>query len=465
MLDADRALLAHLAGRRARYPDHPLAQLPAALGAGAEGADVLADRGHWWPRRPRRCRRRRAASATGTTGSAGCATPRFTLWALHALGLDWEADDFMQFVADLERNEDGSLQIMYGIDGEQDLTERTLDHLTATRARPGAGRQRRLRRSARTTSTARCSTRSTCTPRPAATSPSGCGRCSRTRSRRRSRSGRSPTRASGRRAASRSTTSPPSSCAGWRWTAARGWPSMRGDERGRRSAGRRWPTRSAPTSSSTASEDGRLPPALRHRRARRLDAAGAARALPAATTTSACARPCWPSRGELTEHGLVLRYKRRRDRRRAARRGGHVRHLLVLARLRAVRDRRGARGQRAAASKLLSYASPLQLYAEEIDADSGRHLGNYPQAFTHLALINAVLARHRGRKRRWIGLAAQPACKEDDCALLQGRRRGLRLHRQAVRGPRGRRGARAQVPQGRTRSSSTSTATPSRRSP
>ena len=53
----------------------------------------------------------------------------FTLWSLHALGLDWEADDFMQFVADLERNEDGSLQIMYGIDGEQDLTERTLDHL------------------------------------------------------------------------------------------------------------------------------------------------------------------------------------------------------------------------------------------------------------------------------------------------------------------------------------------------
>ena len=31
----------------------------------------------------------------------------FTLWGLHALGLDWEADDFMQFVADLERDEDG----------------------------------------------------------------------------------------------------------------------------------------------------------------------------------------------------------------------------------------------------------------------------------------------------------------------------------------------------------------------
>ncbi len=41
--------------------------------------------------------------------------------------------------------------------------------------------------------------------------------------------------------------------------------------------------------------------------------------------------------------------------------------------------------------KLLSYASVLDLYAEEIDPRSGRHLGNFPQAFTHLALINAVM--------------------------------------------------------------------------
>ncbi|HLJ02295.1 MAG TPA: glycoside hydrolase family 15 protein [Solirubrobacteraceae bacterium] len=54
----------------------------------------------------------------------------FTLWALHALGLDWEADDFMQFVADLERGSDGALQIMYGLRGERDLTERELDHMS-----------------------------------------------------------------------------------------------------------------------------------------------------------------------------------------------------------------------------------------------------------------------------------------------------------------------------------------------
>jgi GH15 family glucan-1,4-alpha-glucosidase len=46
---------------------------------------------------------------------------------------------------------------------------------------------------------------------------------------------------------------------------------------------------------------------------------------------------------------------------------------------------------RALCEKMLSFASPLGLYAEEIDPRSGRHLGNFPQAFTHLALINAVM--------------------------------------------------------------------------
>ena len=54
----------------------------------------------------------------------------FTLQALHYLLLDWEADEFMQFVADVEPTEDGSLQIMYGIDGRRDLTETTRDDLS-----------------------------------------------------------------------------------------------------------------------------------------------------------------------------------------------------------------------------------------------------------------------------------------------------------------------------------------------
>jgi GH15 family glucan-1,4-alpha-glucosidase len=41
--------------------------------------------------------------------------------------------------------------------------------------------------------------------------------------------------------------------------------------------------------------------------------------------------------------------------------------------------------------RMLSYASPLGLYAEELDPRTGRHWGNFPQAFTHLAQINALM--------------------------------------------------------------------------
>jgi alpha,alpha-trehalase len=54
----------------------------------------------------------------------------FTLQALHFLNLDWEANEFMQFAGDLEPNEDGGLQIMYGIDGRRDLTESLLEDLS-----------------------------------------------------------------------------------------------------------------------------------------------------------------------------------------------------------------------------------------------------------------------------------------------------------------------------------------------
>jgi GH15 family glucan-1,4-alpha-glucosidase len=49
--------------------------------------------------------------------------------------------------------------------------------------------------------------------------------------------------------------------------------------------------------------------------------------------------------------------------------------------------------------RLLSHASPLGLYSEELDTRSGRHLGNFPQAFTHLALINAVMHVIRAEER------------------------------------------------------------------
>ena len=105
-----------------------MASVPPALGAGAEGAHLLADRRddrgaddlaarNPWRRAQldhRYCWMRDAT---------------FTLWGLHALDLDWEANDFMEYLADLKRNDDGSLQIMYGIGGERNLRERTVRHL------------------------------------------------------------------------------------------------------------------------------------------------------------------------------------------------------------------------------------------------------------------------------------------------------------------------------------------------
>jgi|AntDeeMetagen134_2_1112570.scaffolds.fasta_scaffold01328_2 GH15 family glucan-1,4-alpha-glucosidase len=40
---------------------------------------------------------------------------------------------------------------------------------------------------------------------------------------------------------------------------------------------------------------------------------------------------------------------------------------------------------------LLEYVSPLDLVAEELDTDSGAHLGNFPQGFSHIGIINSAL--------------------------------------------------------------------------
>ncbi|GAC1524011.1 MAG: hypothetical protein NVS2B6_10240 [Thermoleophilaceae bacterium] len=93
---------------------------------------------------------------------------------------------------------------------------------------------------------------------------------------------------------------------------------------------------------------------------------------------------------ELAEDGLILRYRpEETDDGLSGREGTFVIcSFWLVSALEEINEHRMAREL---CERLLSYASPLQLYAEEIDAKSGRHLGNFPQAFTHLALINAVM--------------------------------------------------------------------------
>jgi GH15 family glucan-1,4-alpha-glucosidase len=92
---------------------------------------------------------------------------------------------------------------------------------------------------------------------------------------------------------------------------------------------------------------------------------------------------------ELTEDGLVLRYKvDSTDTGFEGKEGTFtICSFWLVTALCIIGEQDRAR---ALCQKLLNFAGPLQLYAEEIDATTGEHLGNFPQAFTHLALIDAV---------------------------------------------------------------------------
>jgi GH15 family glucan-1,4-alpha-glucosidase len=92
---------------------------------------------------------------------------------------------------------------------------------------------------------------------------------------------------------------------------------------------------------------------------------------------------------ELTEHGFVLRY--RTDETDDGLSGKEGTFLIcsfwLVSALAVVGEEDRARDLM---EKLLRIASPLGLYAEEFDTDTGHHLGNFPQAFSHLALIEAA---------------------------------------------------------------------------
>ncbi len=112
---------------------------------------------------------------------------------------------------------------------------------------------------------------------------------------------------------------------------------------------------------------------------------------------------------ELTVHDLVLRYKvEETDDGFSGEEGSFtICSFWLVSALCEIGEYQRARKL---CAKLLSFAGPLELYGEEIDPHTGHHLGNFPQAFTHLALINAVLhviklegRQHGGPAGSWAG--------------------------------------------------------------
>jgi alpha,alpha-trehalase len=312
----------------------------------------------------------------------------FTLQALHLLNLDWEADEFMQFVADVEATEDGSLQIMYGIDGRRDLTESTRDDLSGyAGARPvrignGAFDQRQndvfgavldsillhTRRSERlprrlwpiVESQAECATKVWREPDQGIWEARG-----------------KPQHyvssklmcwvALDRAAELAAIRGNPDQEARWRAAAdeirddilAHG-VSAKGHLR------QHYDTDALDASTLLAAIFGFLPGDDKR-----------LRATVAAIST------------DLTEDGYVLRYRTgETDDGLSGKEGTFlicsfwlVSALAVVGQIQAARD---------LMERLLRVASPLGLYAEEFDAATGRHLGNFPQAFSHLALMEAA---------------------------------------------------------------------------
>jgi GH15 family glucan-1,4-alpha-glucosidase len=92
---------------------------------------------------------------------------------------------------------------------------------------------------------------------------------------------------------------------------------------------------------------------------------------------------------ELSERGYVLRYRTEEtDDGLSGKEGSFVIcSFWLVSALAIVGEMQRARDLM---ERLTKTASPLGLFAEELDAETGRHLGNFPQAFSHLALVEAA---------------------------------------------------------------------------
>jgi GH15 family glucan-1,4-alpha-glucosidase len=92
---------------------------------------------------------------------------------------------------------------------------------------------------------------------------------------------------------------------------------------------------------------------------------------------------------DLTEHGFVLRYKTdETDDGLSGKEGTFlICSFWLVSALAVIGEEQPARDLM---ERLLRVASPLGLFAEEFETETGHHLGNFPQAFSHLALIEAA---------------------------------------------------------------------------
>jgi GH15 family glucan-1,4-alpha-glucosidase len=314
------------------------------------------------------------------------------LWGLYTLGFDWEANDFFYFIADIADRQQGmqqDLQIMYAIDGEAKIPEFGLDHLSgyegASPVRVGNGAYRQeqhdvwgaLLDSIYLHTRSRSHLDDRIWPIIKHQVEAALGKW------------REPDRGIWEiRGEPKHFTSSKMMC----WVAAdRG--ARLAEIRGELEMAARWQS-AADEIQSDILEHGIDERGVftQHYDTTALDASVLlmvlTRFLPPdderiVSTVLAIA-------DELTEDGMVLRYRTdETDDGLAGEEGSFaicsfwlVSSLVEIGEVRRARD---------LCDKLLSYASPLGLYAEEIDARSGRHLGNFPQAFTHLALINAVM--------------------------------------------------------------------------
>ncbi|MDX6302878.1 MAG: alpha,alpha-trehalase [Nocardioidaceae bacterium] len=312
----------------------------------------------------------------------------FTLQALHYLDLDWEADEFMQFVADLEPNADGSLQIMYGIDGRRDLTESTRDELSGydgawpVRIGNGAFDQRQNDVFGAVLDSVLLHThRSQRLPRrlwPIVQAQAECA----------TKVWRNPDQGIWEaRGKPQHYVSSKLLC----------WVAM---DRAAKLAHTRGDHELEKTWGATAGEI--KADILAHG----VDARGVLRqhydsdALDASTLLAAMFGFLPPDdpqlhasvlaiADELSENGFVLRYRTgETDDGLSGKEGTFlICSFWLVSALSIVGEAQRAHDLM---EKLLRVASPLGLYAEEFDVDTGRHLGNFPQAFSHLALIEAA---------------------------------------------------------------------------